>query len=467
MSINILLNGKLIRLDNDSLSADAIVNALGYTPADKSQLFSGSFNDLKDNPIFDNGDGALSFADSNGNLIAKIDKDGITTTGINTKTVTLNGEDLEEKINKIKGAILNSILDDESDSFSLVDPDGNIIFRVDKEGTATTEIILGATDEDKIAVKETLQNILDQLANISFEETDPTVPSWAKQPDKPTYFYSEIKDAPIQEDNSGALDIVDAEGRIAAKIDGNGTRVAKLFVGEEKANEKDIATQLNELATNKVDKDSIGVAGGLASLDINGHVPSSQLPSYVDDVLEFDNREAFPMPGETDKIYLAIDSNKSYRWGGTTYVEISSSIALGETSSTAYPGDKGAAAAQKANEAFSLAEEAKSTIDNHEKRVDNPHQVTRGQLGLDNIQPTEDGTFALVDPLGNKVLEVTNAGGKTGVLVANDVIIKDKDNTQLSDKRLSEELQDIKDSIPNVSAISNADIDAIIAEVFD
>ena len=69
--------------------------------------------------------------------------------------------------------------------------------------------------------------------------------------------------------------VVDAEGRIAAKIDSNGTRVAKLFIGEEKADEKDVATQLDELATNKVDKTSIGVAGGLASLDTNGHVPSS------------------------------------------------------------------------------------------------------------------------------------------------------------------------------------------------
>lgn len=466
MSINILLNGKLIRLDQDELTSERIVNALGYTPADKSQLFSGSFNDLKDNPISENGDGALSFTDPNGNIIAKVDKNGVTTTNVNTKTITLNGEDLEDKINKIKGAILNSILDDESDSFSLVDPDGNIIFRVDKEGAATTELVLGATEEDKIAVKETLQNILDQLNNISFEETDPTVPSWAKQPTKPTYSYSEIKDAPIQEDTSGALDIVDAEGRIAAKIDSNGTRVAKLFIGEEKADEKDVATQLNELATNKVDKTSIGVAGGLASLDTNGHVPSSQLPSYVDDVLEFANREAFPAAGESGKIYLAIDTNKSYRWSGTTYAEISSSIALGETSSTAYPGDKGAAAANKANEAYSLAEGAKSAIDNHKARVDNPHQVTRAQLGLDNLQPTDDGSFALVDPLGNKVLEITNVSGKAGVLVVNDAVIKDKDNTQLSTKRLSEQLQDIRDSIPQVSAISNTDIDTIITEVF-
>lgn len=84
-----------------------------------------------------------------------------------------------------------------------------------------------------------------------------------------------------------------------------------------------------------------GQANGVASLGNDGRVPSSQLPSYVDDVLEFTNRTAFPQTGEDGKIYLAKDTNKIYRWGGSAYVEITSSIALGETSSTAYAGDKG------------------------------------------------------------------------------------------------------------------------------
>lgn len=84
-----------------------------------------------------------------------------------------------------------------------------------------------------------------------------------------------------------------------------------------------------------------GTANGIATLDSEGHVPASQLPSYVDDVLEFQSASAFPRPGESGKIYVALDTNKSYRWGGSDYTEISKSPALGETSSTAYPGDKG------------------------------------------------------------------------------------------------------------------------------
>ena len=85
-----------------------------------------------------------------------------------------------------------------------------------------------------------------------------------------------------------------------------------------------------------------GAANGVASLDSSGLVPSSQLPSYVDDVLEYSAKSSFPSTGETGKIYVDTSTNLTYRWSGSAYVEISKSLALGETSSTAYAGDKGA-----------------------------------------------------------------------------------------------------------------------------
>ena len=91
----------------------------------------------------------------------------------------------------------------------------------------------------------------------------------------------------------------------------------------------------------KLDTSLKGVANGLATLDSSGKVPSSQLPSYVDDVLECTNKASFPATGESGKIYIDQTTNLTYRWGGSAYVEISQSLALGETSSTAYAGDKG------------------------------------------------------------------------------------------------------------------------------
>lgn len=66
-----------------------------------------------------------------------------------------------------------------------------------------------------------------------------------------------------------------------------------------------------------------GAINGVASLDSTGKVPSAQLPSYVDDVLEYADLATFPATGETGKIYVALDTSKAYRWSGSVYVEIS------------------------------------------------------------------------------------------------------------------------------------------------
>ncbi len=68
-----------------------------------------------------------------------------------------------------------------------------------------------------------------------------------------------------------------------------------------------------------------GAVNGLATLDAGGKVPAGQLPSYVDDVLDYANLAAFPVSGETGKIYVADDTGKTYRWSGSIYVEISAS----------------------------------------------------------------------------------------------------------------------------------------------
>ena len=81
---------------------------------------------------------------------------------------------------------------------------------------------------------------------------------------------------------------------------------------------------------------------------ITGTIPQSILPSYVDDVLEYANKSSFPGTGEAGKIYVDLSTNLTYRWGGSSYVEISPSLALGTTSSTAFRGDYGNTAYQHA-----------------------------------------------------------------------------------------------------------------------
>lgn len=128
--------------------------------------------------------------------------------------------------------------------------------------------------------------------------------------------------------------------RIENKFDGVTDKLEDALqkeIEDRKAGDTTITNSLNAFISTK------GQPSGLAELDSTGKVPAAQLPSYVDDVLEFSTKAQFPQTGETGKIYVAKDTNLTYRWTGTQYLEISQSLALGETPSTAYSGDKGKA----------------------------------------------------------------------------------------------------------------------------
>lgn len=142
-------------------------------------------------------------------------------------------------------------------------------------------------------------------------------------------------------DNKIDKEIADREAeidRIENKFDGVTDKLEDALqkeIEDRKAGDTTITNSLNAFISTK------GQPGGLAELDSTGKVPAAQLPSYVDDVLEFSTKAQFPQIGETGKIYVSKDTNLTYRWTGTQYLEISQSLALGETPSTAYSGDKG------------------------------------------------------------------------------------------------------------------------------
>lgn len=156
-------------------------------------------------------------------------------------------------------------------------------------------------------------------------------------------------------------------------------------------------TTRNQLDTFKNTK---GQSQGIAPLDENGKVASSYLPSYVDDVLEYNTRTAFPTIGESGKIYIALDTNKTYRWGGTTYVELSSTVALGETASTAYAGDKG----KKNREDINNLRDSFDSLANHVDEVNNKTNT--------NTTAIEE----LTTEVGNTNTEVNTINGKISKL---------------------------------------------------
>jgi len=143
----------------------------------------------------------------------------------------------------------------------------------------------------------------------------------------------------------------DAQGHIT----GSGDEVTSLPASDvsawAKADTKPTytATEVGAIPTSQK-----GANSGVAELDANGKVPSSQLPSYVDDVLEYSAKSSFPATGEAGKIYVDTSTNLTYRWSGSAYVEISPSLALGTTSSTAFRGDYGNTAYNHATDSSKL-----------------------------------------------------------------------------------------------------------------
>lgn len=212
-----------------------------------------------------------------------------------------------------------------------------------------------------------------------------------------------------------------------------------------------------------------------ADLDEEGKVPSSMLPSYVDDVLEFASVNAFPSIGEAGKIYVALDTNQTYRWSGTTYVEISKSLALGETSSTAYAGNKG-----KQN-ADDIAQ-AKQDINNAQQDIADVQDATIEILNILNDKisdaPSDDeqyvrknGAWAKVDiktSADGISFDDTEAGlGADNVQEAIEQIVEEGSNyvRHADTTGTEEELPGLDESIVQIVSKQNEKIDAAMNDI--
>lgn len=90
------------------------------------------------------------------------------------------------------------------------------------------------------------------------------------------------------------------------------------------SNLQSFATAVGTAVKARILSSEKGVANGVATLDGTGKIPSAQLPSYVDDVVEYANLAAFPGTGSSGILYIALDTNKQYRWAGSTYQQITS-----------------------------------------------------------------------------------------------------------------------------------------------
>lgn len=179
-------------------------------------------------------------------------------------------------------------------------------------------------------------------------------------PSSHTHTKSQITDFPSSMKNPNSLTI-SLNGTSQGAYDGSAAKsinVTPASIGAAASSHNHDASNITSgtLSADRIPTITDGKIQSVSASKITGTIPQSILPSYVDDVLEYENLAAFPKTGESGKIYVADDTNKTYRWSGTAYVEISASLALGTTSSTAFRGDYGDTAyahAQAKGSAFS------------------------------------------------------------------------------------------------------------------
>ena len=236
-------------------------------------------------------------------------------------------------------------------------------------------------------------------------------------------------------------DVVDpgAAAEAGEAADAKGTYEGLVRVLAKLAEKADRATTLAGYGiTDAATKEEIAAKADL----VGGKVPAAQLPSYVDDVLEYGSRSEFPPSGEGGRIYVAKDTNLVYRWSGTQYVEISPSPVLDGTVTAASPNGVRSSGiwswvksllprwltgdyAEPATVASVEAKADKSALDAHVADTGNPHGVTAAQVNAYTKAETDAKLAGKLDTRGKLVWDDAQ-----GSLILGD------DETSVDTKRL-------------------------------
>lgn len=236
----------------------------------------------------------------------------------------------------------------------------------------------------------------------------PSVVRWDDIKGKPDVFYVHPVSPAGAKENGLYKITIDENGHVAEAV---AVTMEDLVHTHEIADVEGLQTEIDGKADAEHTHDAADVISGVIGIDripnipdskiagmdatkLIGTISQSNLPSYVDDVVEVENYDALPETGEAGKIYVDLQTNKVYRWGGSAYAEISASIALGETSATAFRGDYGKAAYDHAQAKGSeFASGFYKITTNAEGHVTGVTAVTKADITSLGI-PAQDTTYS-------------------------------------------------------------------------
>lgn len=206
--------------------------------------------------------------------------------------------------------------------------------------------------------------------------------------------------------------------------------------------------QAYDLANAAIPANKLGVPNGVPTTDENGLIPSNFLPSYVDDVLEFANLAAMPNPGERAKIYVALDTGKTYRWADTTYVNVGGA----EIADAAYKLNSARSISATGDATWSASFDG--TTDTTGILTLTATGVTEGNYGTDINVPslTLDAKGRVVTAVNTAIRESSTA--QTGVVQLNDTT----NSTSITQAATANAVKTVNDLATTANQTANAAI---------
>lgn len=381
--------------------------------------FSGVYDDLVNAPnILENGSGELDITDESGNIILKVDKDGLKTTTVTTGQVVVDGKDILTTIDShvsdktvhvtkteketwdnksdFSGAYEDlegkpDIINDESGSMIIADESGNIIMQVDSDGLKTTTVTAEKIVADGKDVLSTIDNhISDDIAHVTKEERE----TWDNKSDF-SGVYDDLINAPsISNDNSGTLNIADESGNVILKVDANGLETTSVTAQDVTIDGINVKTKFEELKG-----------------DING--VSSTLDSHASDT------------------NIHIDSTEREKWNK----------------------DIENLEAHKNDEIKHITSEERSTWNNKSDFSGNYNDL----IDAPNITDDDTGVLNIADESGNVILKVDKDGLETTAVTTNKVILNGI-NVEVELKGLGDKFDNLDSDLDSHTSDTNIHI---------
>ena len=270
------------------IDSSDVTTALGYTPQDSATAFSGDYQDLTNKPFIRTALDELSDVNLTGVADGDVLIYNLATLDFEPGQIDGFSGDYNDLINKPTIPTATSDLTNDS---NFVSSGANISVFINDAGYITSAPV------DSVAGKTGIVT-LNKADITDFVETDYA-----------TGAEGDLAASSVQPGDNVSTLTNDAGYVVQADIDSSVTT----HVGQADPH------------TQYVLESTLGQANGVATLDGSGLVPAGQLPSFVDDVIEAADFASLPGTGETGKIYVTVDNNKTYRWSGSAYVEIQAS----------------------------------------------------------------------------------------------------------------------------------------------